>query len=53
MDTKQSDSEYPPREADRRRDAVLKHMQSRPYEPHKAKTRQASKGRVRKGKSRA
>jgi hypothetical protein len=44
---------------DQRRDAVLKHMLSRPPQPHKPlreskrKARPASKGRVRKGKSRA
>lgn len=35
MDRKQSDDQYPEKEAERRRDAVLKHMLSRPPQPHK------------------
>ncbi|MGO8918225.1 MAG: hypothetical protein ACLQJR_20180 [Stellaceae bacterium] len=54
MDTKQSDDQQ---ETEKRRDEVLRHILNRPPQPRKPlsaskhKTRPASKGRVRKGKS--
>jgi hypothetical protein len=59
MGAKKTDEEYPQDEADRRRDAVLKHMLSRPPQPHaplraaKPKTRSLSKGRTRKATSKS
>jgi len=55
--SKAPNDEYEEGEASRRRDAVLKHMLSRPPQPHKPigeekKARPASKGQARKGKSR-
>jgi hypothetical protein len=58
MDAKRQQGEISEQEAARRRDEVLRHMISRPPQPHaplkasKSKTRPASKGRIHKGRSR-